>query len=1091
MTQLLANRFVHHDGAWIDLATGNDVRVVILPAGTRAAQMVWSDWCATLSLMRHPLLNELLDYGAADPSHTFEAYARRPPIAARGSTGTALLKHAVRFLEAHGITLSPERATAVLRPIVDSGRSHRARPIGIVLQRRDALWALQEVLDHGGHPGCAAVTVSGACGLGLRTLRLQFARWARVHGYVPIDAHVLAAGQVFKQQVQRRHLCVLVEQPEASTSSLGRAVTRLGIESTRRHLLVSFDRRTEKHGLIRLAPMGVAAMMTMVFGDREMGPDECEVVTAVGRAGGSPGRLIAELGAAPIGDAPQRIFLVRETAPAYISTPSSASPPRRPAGRTIASAGDRAAKMAARGRHASATRLLARAARVLERRGDPALAARCLEQLGWLLRARGRLDAALDRFEKARQIASGTGEAVSAAIAIGVARTDHCQFEQAEAILRSALAAADLVGETTGSEVAAKAQNRARLALARCLHWEGKNDDALALLGHEARGAPSEIVQVGAMRGRILLALGDSRTAATAADQASAAARVSEPWCVVVSSRAVGMVRAATGDRSGARDAWLEGVAAASQAHLPLAALRMRALLLQFGLLEPLQRSRVHGLLRGALERGTIPPLLQRQLAAALPPPDAPSALGGLQLARPAVASMQRMLDLVFSARTDHAALDAVVQFLCDELHAVTAQICTPAPARRILARAGRPWAGDFRTAERALALGWQHVAFASDPPAEAAYAITLGSQVIAVLMCRWTAATPVHQETASSMLRNASLAVSAPVRGLLERPEPPPPDPAWREFVGASSEAAALREAIQCAARAPYPVLIEGESGSGKELVARAVHRLSARRDRKFCAVNCAALADDLLEAELFGHARGAFTGAVTERPGLFEEADNGSLFLDEVGELSPRAQAKLLRVLQDGEVRRVGENFARRVDARVIAATNRKLDEEVEAGRFRADLHFRLDVVRIRVPALRDRVADIPLLAAHFWEDATKRLESRATLGPETVTALTRYEWPGNIRQLQNVLASLAVHAPRRGRVPASLLPAQIARTAKAGPQTFDDARAEFERRFIAAELARAGGQRARAARALGVTRQGLAKMMKRLKLDTAGSR
>jgi DNA-binding NtrC family response regulator len=148
---------------------------------------------------------------------------------------------------------------------------------------------------------------------------------------------------------------------------------------------------------------------------------------------------------------------------------------------------------------------------------------------------------------------------------------------------------------------------------------------------------------------------------------------------------------------------------------------------------------------------------------------------------------------------------------------------------------------------------------------------------------------------------------------------------------------------------------------------------------------------------------------------------------------------------------------------------------------------LHFRLDVVRIRVPPLRDRVADIPLLAAHFWEDATKRLESRATLGPETITALTRYEWPGNVRQLQNVLASLAVHAPRRGRVPTSLLPAQIARTARSGPQTFDDARAEFERRFIAAELARAGGQRARAARALGVTRQGLAKMMKRLKLDT----
>ena len=290
----------------------------------------------------------------------------------------------------------------------------------------------------------------------------------------------------------------------------------------------------------------------------------------------------------------------------------------------------------------------------------------------------------------------------------------------------------------------------------------------------------------------------------------------------------------------------------------------------------------------------------------------------------------------------------------------------------------------------------------------------------------------------------------------------------------------------IHRAARAPYPVLIEGESGSGKELVARGIHRLGTRRDRRLCTLNCAALSDELLEAELFGHARGAFTGAVAERPGLFEEADGGTIFLDEVGELSGRAQAKLLRVLQDGEVRRVGENLPRRVDARIVAATNRRLEDEVAANRFRADLRFRLDVIRIVVPPLRERATDIPALAARFWADAANRVGTTAVLSTEAVAALARYDWPGNIRELQNVIASLAVHAPRRGRILPSLLPAHIARCGASSATTFETARQEFERRFVRAALAGAGGKRARAARALGVSRQGLAKMLRRLRID-----
>jgi len=279
--------------------------------------------------------------------------------------------------------------------------------------------------------------------------------------------------------------------------------------------------------------------------------------------------------------------------------------------------------------------------------------------------------------------------------------------------------------------------------------------------------------------------------------------------------------------------------------------------------------------------------------------------------------------------------------------------------------------------------------------------------------------------------------------------------------------------------------VLIEGESGSGKELVARAIHRLSARHARRFCAINCAALSDELVEAELFGHTRGAFTGAMAERAGLFEEADGGTLFLDEVGELAARAQAKLLRVLQEGEVRRVGENLPRRVDVRIVAATNRQLQHEASQGRFRTDLRFRLDVLRIAVPPLRDRVADIPVLAQHFWRQACSRVGTSATLGPDALAALSRYDWPGNVRELQNTIAWMAVHAPRRGRVSAAGLPAQLAAQPLA-TGSFEAAREEFERRFVRAALAQAGGQRQLAARALGVSRQGLAKMMRRLGID-----
>jgi DNA-binding NtrC family response regulator len=312
------------------------------------------------------------------------------------------------------------------------------------------------------------------------------------------------------------------------------------------------------------------------------------------------------------------------------------------------------------------------------------------------------------------------------------------------------------------------------------------------------------------------------------------------------------------------------------------------------------------------------------------------------------------------------------------------------------------------------------------------------------------------------------------------------------QDLLGHSPSMVALRAAVARAAPTTFPVLIEGESGVGKELVARALHRLSARRDRRLAAINCAALTDELFEAELFGHTRGAFTGAVGPRTGLFEDAHQGTLFLDEVGELSPRGQAKLLRVLQEGEIRRIGDNQSRLVDVRVVAATNRALTHEAAAGRFREDLVFRLAVVRLKVPPLRERVQDIPGLAQTFWAQAVRHRESRAWLAPDAMAALCRYNWPGNVRELQNVVAGLVLAAPDRGRVTARhvaiVLHAQGVGEEMAG-MSLDEARRLCDRRLVATALARHAGCRSAAARDLGVTRQGLAKLMTRLAVPAEG--
>ena len=308
-------------------------------------------------------------------------------------------------------------------------------------------------------------------------------------------------------------------------------------------------------------------------------------------------------------------------------------------------------------------------------------------------------------------------------------------------------------------------------------------------------------------------------------------------------------------------------------------------------------------------------------------------------------------------------------------------------------------------------------------------------------------------------------------------------------ELAGSSPSIRAVRSEIVRLAPAPFAVLIEGESGTGKELVARALHRLSPRRERRFVAVNCAALSDELVEAELFGHSRGAFTGAVASRTGLFEDAHGGTLFLDEVGELSMRAQAKLLRVLQEHELRRVGENLARAIDVRVVAATNRRLSEAVGEGQFRDDLLFRLAVVRIRLAPLRERAEDLAPLCHAFWRQTTAALNKRALLGADALARLAAHDWPGNVRELQNVIAGLGVAAPVRGRVGARLVEHVLAAagaSVRRPPMSLAHARRLCDRQAVTAALARHAGRRSAAARELGVSRQGLGKLMRRLHLS-----
>jgi two-component system nitrogen regulation response regulator NtrX len=343
----------------------------------------------------------------------------------------------------------------------------------------------------------------------------------------------------------------------------------------------------------------------------------------------------------------------------------------------------------------------------------------------------------------------------------------------------------------------------------------------------------------------------------------------------------------------------------------------------------------------------------------------------------------------------------------------------------------------------------------------------------------------PLSLEKTVLVVRNAlrQRRLEAENRALRARVDRP------QAMVGESYVMRRLREQVAMAAPTNGRVLIYGENGTGKELVARTVHAMSHRKSAAFVEVNCAAIPEELIESELFGHVRGAFTGAVSDRRGKFEVADGGTIFLDEIGDMSLKTQAKVLRVLQEQTMEAVGGTARIRVDARVLAATNKDLQTEIRQGNFREDLYFRLNVIPIFVPPLRERQEDIPLLADHFMAEFAREYGRRPKQFDAAATAaLQEYAWPGNVRELRNVIERLVIMVPGDaiGLTDMAFLdqagaPRSMAPDASGPRPTLHEARERFERELILRTLAEQHGNMSRTAEVLGVERSNLYRKMR----------
>ncbi len=1136
--QLVADRFLvsEHDGRALDLATGERVCLRITSAGGPTEQARWAERCAWLTRVVHPALASLVDYGSLGASTRFEAWEARASWTGSVAAARSTAAQASRFLEANGRTveegevvadrsgrarLIPGAGAAIARADDDAGPFVSGDAVGIVRPVDARLAAVGEMLAEPGPSRLVAFAVWAPDRRAIEDAVRALARSVRLAGYIPV--HTSLRGDV-GAHASGRSLCLVA----TGVHEGWRALINVSLVNPKPHMLLFATAvPVRRVHTIRVQPVPADALMAAVAPAGAARAQLRRIATAARRSRGWPHRFEQLLLGEPYAPPDRSVAPLRRSAygrqadqPARAAEPSAVyaaqatgTPDRacaiRPPGWSPPGEIVRLRRHYASGRALlqdgrlrPAERTLRQVMHAFGRRGEWREAADSGLLLAQALLSRGRVVAADDLL---RSVCAWVEQAADVPISerAGLLRAqvllEQGRAPEAESLLETVLASAASVD--TGHIV------DATLALGRCLYWQGRYGDAwqrLSLLEPDTANTPRHQVRLLIARSRV--AIGLDRVAEAVACGARArdcASSLDDPGLVAAAQYACALAQLAAGDAVQADAAAVQAASAAARAHDPMLTLIVRLLRADIA------RRQGHRAAATLLVRRTM------KVATALPA----TVRGRIEVLRELLNGADATLAAERAAGTG-GALRALRLFVpCaraqpktsvspDEIAELMASAHAAEDDRLVLASIGARLRGRLRAAGVAFfgCDAAQTVCVCADgsrvdpetalrilaastfvPPhpgerIEAGVPIRYAGRVVGALAAVWTPGASWSVDDLSLLLSVAATAAGPALSGLIARRSAASGSRA-AELIGVSRAMADVRQAIERAAAAPFAVLVEGESGSGKELVARLLHKLGPRRDRPFCTLNCAALPEDLVESELFGHARGAFTGAAAEHRGVFEEAHTGTLFLDEIGELSARAQAKLLRAIQEGEIRRVGDNVCRRVDVRLVTATNRDLRVEVTAERFRADLLYRLDVIRITLPSLRDRRDDIVVLAEHYWREAASRVDSRAVLGASTLAALTQYDWPGNIRELQNVLAALAVRVPKRGIVSPNALPPHFNGRAVAQSFRLDEARRTFDRSFVRAALARAGGQRARAAAQLGVSRQGLGKLMTRL--------